>query len=58
MTNLDSVLKSRGITLLKNVCLVKDTAFLVVRYRCGRCTIKKVAHQRVDAFRPVIGEDS
>ena len=58
MTNLDSVLKSRDITLLKNVCLVKDTAFPVVRYRCERCTIKKVEHQRVDAFRPVIGEDS
>ena len=36
MTNLDSVLKSRDITLMKNVCLVKDMAFPIVRYGCVR----------------------
>ena len=44
MTNLGSVLKSRGITLLTKVCLVKAMAFPVVRYRCESWTIKKAEH--------------
>ena len=50
MTNLDSILKSRDITLMTEVCLVKATVFLVVMYRCEIWTIKKAEHQRVDAF--------
>ena len=50
MTNLDSVLKSRDITLPIKVCLVKDTVFPVVRYGCESWTIKKAEHQRIDAF--------
>ena len=41
MTNLDSILKSRDITLLMKVCIVKATVFLVVMYGCGSWTIKK-----------------
>ena len=50
MTNLDSILKSRGITLLTNIRLVKAVIFLVVMYGCESCTIKKAEHQRIDAF--------
>ena len=50
MTNLDSILKSRGITLLTKVCLVKDMFFPVVMYRCENWTIKKADCQRTDAF--------
>ena len=50
MTNLDSILKSRGITLLTKVCLVKDMFFPVVMYRCENWTIKKAEQQRNDAF--------
>ena len=50
MTNLDSILKSRDITLSTKVCLVKAMVFPVVMYLCGRQTIKKVEHQRIDAF--------
>ena len=50
MTNLDSVLKSRAITLPTKVCLVKATAFPVVMYGCESWTIKKVECQRIDAF--------
>ena len=50
MTNLDSILKSRGITLLTNIHLVKAVIFLVVMYECESCTIKKAEHQRIDAF--------
>ena len=50
MTNLDSVLKSRDITLSKKVRLVKAMVFPVVRYGCGNWTIKKAEHQRIDAF--------
>ena len=50
MTNLDSVLKSRGITLPTKVCIVKAIVFLVVVYRCENWTIKKAEHQRVDTF--------
>ena len=50
MTNLDSILKSRDITLLTKVCLVKATVFPVVKYRCESWTIKKAERQRTDAF--------
>ena len=50
MTNLDSILKSRDITLLKKVCLVKAMVFPVVMYGCESWTIKKAQHQRIDAF--------
>ena len=50
MTNLDSVLKSRDITLLMKVCIVKAMVFPLVMYRCESWTIKKVEHQRIDAF--------
>ena len=50
MTNLDSILKSRDITLLTKVCLVKATAFPVVMNRYESWTIKKVECQRTDAF--------
>ena len=51
MTNLDSVLKSRDITLLTKVHIVKAMVFPVVMYRCNSWTIKKVEHQRLDAFK-------
>ena len=50
MTNLDSILKSRDITLSTQVCLVKAMVFPVVMYGCESLTIKKAEHQRVDAF--------
>ena len=50
MTSLDSILKSRDITLLTKVCLVKAMAFPVVIYGCESSTIKKAEHQRIDAF--------
>ena len=50
MTNLDSLLKSRGITLLTKVHLVKAMVFPVVMYGCECWTIKKAEHQRTDAF--------
>ena len=50
MTNLDSILKRRDITLLTKVCLVKAIAFPVVMYGCASWTIKKAKHQRIDAF--------
>ena len=50
MTNLDSMLKSRDITLPTKVHLVKATAYPVVIYGCESWTIKKVEHQRIDAF--------
>ena len=50
MTNLDRVLKSRDIILLTKVCLVKAMAFPVVMNGCESWTIKKVEHQRIDAF--------
>ena len=51
MTNLDSILKSRDITLPTKVCLVKGMVFPVVMYGCESWTIKKVGHQRIDAFK-------
>ena len=50
MTNLDSILKSRDITLLSKVHLVKDMVFLVVMYGCESWTINKAERQRIDAF--------
>ena len=50
MTNLDSILKSRDITLPTKVCLVKATVFPVVMYGCESWTIKKAEHRRIDAF--------
>ena len=50
MTNLDSVLKSRDITLPTKVCLVKAMVFPIVTYGCESWTIKKAEHQRIDAF--------
>ena len=50
MTNLDSILKSRDITLPTKVCLVKAMFFPVVMYGCESWTIKKAEHQRIDAF--------
>ena len=50
MTNLDSMLKSRDITLPAKVHLVKAMVFAVVMYRCECWTIKKAEHQRIDAF--------
>ena len=51
MTNLDSILKSRHITLLTKVHLVKAVIFPVVMYGCENWTIKKAEHQRIDAFK-------
>ena len=50
MTTLDSILKSRDITLPTKVCLVKAMVFPVVMYGCENWTIKKSEHQRIDAF--------
>ena len=50
MTNLDSILKSRDITLLTKVCLVKAMVFPVVMYGCESWTMKNVECQRIDAF--------
>ena len=50
MTNLDTILKSRDITLLTNTCLVKAMVFPVVMYGCESWTIKKAESQRTDAF--------
>ena len=50
MTNLDSILKSRDITLPTKICLVKTMVFPVVTYGCENWTVKKAEHQRIDAF--------
>ena len=50
MTNLDSILKSRDITLLTKTHLVKAMVFPVVRHGCESWTMKKTEHQRIDAF--------
>ena len=51
MTKLDSVLKSRNISLLTRVCMVKAMVFTVVMYCCESWTIKKAEHQKIDAFK-------
>ena len=58
MTNLDSILKSRDITLSTKVHLVIAMVFPAVMYGCETWTIKKVEHQRIDAFELCVGEDS
>ena len=50
MTNLDSILQSRDITLPTKICLVKVMVFPVVMYGCESWTVKKTEHQRIDAF--------
>ena len=50
MTNLDSIVKSRDISLPTKVCLVKPLVFPVVMYGCESWTIKKAEHERIDAF--------
>ena len=50
MTNLDSILKSRDITLPTKVNLVKAMIFLVVMHGCESWTVKKAEHRRIDAF--------
>ena len=56
MINLDSILKSRDITLSTKVRLVKAMVFPVVMYGCKSWTIKKVEHKRIDAFKTVVLE--
>ena len=58
MTNPDSALKSRGITLLTKVYLVKAVVFSAVMYKCDSWMIKKAEHQRTDALSCDVGEDS
>ena len=58
MTNLDSILKSRDITLSTKVHLVKAMFFPVVIYGCESLTVKKSEHQRTDALNCGAGEDS
>ena len=59
MTNLESILKIRDITLPTNVCIVKAMVFPVVMYGCESWTIKKVECQKIDAFELwYLGEDS
>ena len=50
ITNLDSILKSRDVTLLTKVCLAKAMVFPVVMYGCESWTIQKAEYQRIDAF--------
>ena len=50
MRNLDSILKSRDITLLTKVCIVKAMVYPAVMYKCESWTVKKAEHQRIDAF--------
>ena len=50
MTNLDSILKNKDITLPTKVHLVKALVFPVVMYGCESCTVKKAEHGRIDAF--------
>ena len=56
MTNLDSILESRDITLPKKVCLVKAMVFPVVIYGYESWTIKKAEHSRIDAFELLVLE--
>ena len=58
MTNLDSILKSRDVTLPTKVHLVKAMVFPVVMYGCESWTIKKAECQRIDALNCSVGEDS
>ena len=56
MTNLDSILKSIGITVPTKVCLVKAIVFAVVMYGYESWTVKKAEHQRIDAFEQLVLE--
>ena len=58
MTNLDSIFKSRDITLPTKVCLVKPVLFPVVMYGCESWTVKTAEHGRIDALNCGVGEDS
>ena len=58
MSNPDSVLKSRDITLSTKVCLVKAMVFPVVMYGCESWTMKKAERRRIDTFELGVGEDS
>ena len=58
MTNLDSIFKSRDITLPTKVCLVKAMVFPVVMYGCESWTVKKAEHRRIDALKLWFGEGS
>ena len=58
MTNLDSILKSRDITLPTEIHLVKAMVFPVAMYGCESWTVKKAEHQRTDASNCGVGEDS
>ena len=58
MTNLDSILKSRDITLLIKVHLVKAMVFPIVMYGCESCTIKKADHKELMLLNCGVGEDS
>ena len=58
MTNLDSILTSRDVTLPTKVCLVKAMVFPVVVYGCESWSVKKVECRRIDAFEGGVGEDS
>ena len=58
MTNLDSIFKSRDITLSEKFCLVKATVFPVDMYGCEIWTIKKAEHRRIDVLNCGVGEDS
>ena len=58
MTNLDSILKSRDISLPAKTDLVKAMVFPVVLYGCEIWTIKKAEHQRIDALNCGVGEDA
>ena len=58
MTNLDSILKSRDITLSTKLCLVKAMVFPVVMYGCESWTVKKAERRRIDALNCGVGEDS
>ena len=58
MTNLESILKNRDISLPTKVHLVKAMVFPVVMYGCESWTVKKAEHRRIDAFDCGVGEDS
>ena len=58
MTNLDSIFKSRDITLPTNARLVKAMVFPVVTYGCESWTVKKAERRRIDALNCDVGEDS
>ena len=58
MTSLDSIFKSREITLLTKVHLVKAMVFPTVMYGCESWSVKKAEHRRIDAFNCGVGEDS